>query len=148
MEPDTPLPIVLFDGVCNLCHASVNFILDRDPAGQFRFASLQSPTGQDLLRRLNLPTDKLSTVVLVEGDRWHTKSSAALRIAWRLKAPWPLLAVFLLVPWPLRNLVYDLIARNRYRWFGKNETCRLPTPSVRQRFLDGGEVQSQGGLPR
>jgi predicted DCC family thiol-disulfide oxidoreductase YuxK len=129
-------PIVLFDGVCNLCNRSVNFIIDRDQQGVFRFASQQSAAGRELLARCGLPADELSTMVLIEGERHYTRSSAALRIARRLRFPWRLLFGLIVIPPPLRNLGYRLIAHNRYRWFGKTESCRVPTPDLRERFLD------------
>ena len=129
------MPVLLFDGVCNLCNGAVNFLIDRDPEARLRFASLQSASGQQLLRRFELPTDQFDTMVLVEGDRYYTRSTAGLRVARRLKWPWPLLSVFMVVPRPLRDLVYDCIARNRYRWFGQQENCRVPTPELRSRFL-------------
>lgn len=127
--------MVLFDGVCNLCNASVDFILERDSKSIFRFASLQSEAGQELLRRFRLPTEEHRSLVLVEGDRFFTRSSAALLIARRLDGFWPLLYAFIVVPRFLRDAVYDLFARNRYRWFGRRDTCRVPTPEERGRFL-------------
>lgn len=128
-------PVVLFDGVCNLCNASVDFILERDSKSIFRFASLQSEAGQELLRRFRLPTEEHRSLVLVEGDRFFTRSSAALLIARRLDGFWPLLYAFIVVPRFLRDAVYDLFARNRYRWFGRRDTCRVPAPEERGRFL-------------
>ncbi len=128
-------PILLFDGVCNLCNASVQWVIERDTAGIFRFASLQSETGAFFLKKHNLPVGELNTVVLVEGDRAWTRSDVPLRIFKKLGGWWRLLLVFALVPRPLRNAVYDWIARNRYRWFGKKDECWLPTPELRQRFL-------------
>lgn len=129
-------PIVLFDGVCNLCSGSVQFILRRDPGARFRFASLQSPAGQELLTRLGIDSPGIDSVVVIEGDRWYKESDAALRLARHLGGPWRLLTVFRLIPRPLRDRLYRLIARNRYRWFGKKEVCWLPTPELRGRFLD------------
>lgn len=128
-------PIVLFDGVCNLCNGSVQFLIKRDRQARLRFASLQSDTGQKLQADLGMDPQALDSVVLVEGDRWYKESDAALRIARNLPGPWKLLAAFRIVPRPLRDAVYRLIARNRYRWFGKAETCWLPTPELRSRFL-------------
>jgi len=128
-------PVVLFDGVCNLCNASLDFIVERDGASAFRFASLQSEAGQALLRRFQLPTDEHRSLVLVEGDRYYTRSSAALRIARRLGGLWPLLYAFIVVPRFLRDAAYDVVARNRYHWFGKRDTCRVPTPELKSRFL-------------
>ncbi len=128
-------PIVLFDGVCNLCSGSVQFILRRDPAGAFRFASLQSDLGQRLLTERGLDPKALDSVVVVDGDRFYRESDAALRIARDLKGAWKALTVFRLIPRPVRDWAYRLIARNRYSWFGKAETCWLPTPELRGRFL-------------
>lgn len=129
-------PIVLFDGACNLCNGAVRFIIERDPRCLFRFASLQSPAGADLARHHGFPGDQLRTVALIDGGRIYTRSSAALRIARRLSGPWKLLTLFAVVPRPLRDVVYDWIARNRYRWFGTAGTCRIPEPGLRDRFLE------------
>ncbi|MFO0846729.1 MAG: thiol-disulfide oxidoreductase DCC family protein [Gemmataceae bacterium] len=133
----TPGPIVLFDGVCNFCNAGVNFILSHDHAARVRFASLQSPAGQSLLQQLNLPPDRFDSMVLVERGRPALRSTAALRVARYLDPPWPILTALLLVPTFLRDAAYDLLAANRYRWFGRLDACQVPTPEVRQRFLDG-----------
>ncbi|MFN7973935.1 MAG: thiol-disulfide oxidoreductase DCC family protein [Acidobacteriota bacterium] len=132
-------PIVLFDGVCNFCNGAVNFLIDRDPAGNLAFAPLQSPKGQEILAAHGLPAtgqEALDTMILVEDDRVSTRTTAALRTLPYLKQPWPLLRVLLAVPRPLRDLAYRAFARNRYRLFGKRETCRVPTPEIRARFLD------------
>ncbi|HEX2190955.1 MAG TPA: thiol-disulfide oxidoreductase DCC family protein [Longimicrobiaceae bacterium] len=128
--------VVLFDGVCNLCNASVQFILRRDPAGRFRFASLQSDAGRELLLRHGLDPDDLFSVVLVEGGRAYTRSDAALRVARGLGGGWRLLAALHVVPRPVRDGVYGLVAARRYRWFGKRDACMLPTPDLRERFLE------------
>jgi len=128
-------PLVLFDGVCNLCNASINFMIDRDPRSRLRFAPLQSELGQSLLREHGLPPAELDSMVLLSEGKVYRKSSAALRIAQRLKWPWPLLSGFLIVPRLLRDPFYNLVARNRYRWFGRQESCRVPTPELRERFL-------------
>jgi predicted DCC family thiol-disulfide oxidoreductase YuxK len=127
--------IVLFDGVCNLCNAAVNFVIDRDPRGRIAFASLQSPAGQKLLAEHGLSTTDFDTMVLVSGGQVYTRSSAGLRILGKLRMPWPLLMPLLVVPSPLRNTVYNFIARRRYRWFGRSEACRVPTPEMQSRFL-------------
>lgn len=131
-----PPPVILFDGVCNLCNASVQFILDRDPDARFRFASLQSEEGAALLRSHGGDPEALDSVVLIEDGRVFQHSDAALRIARHLSGAWPALAALRIVPRPLRDAGYRLVARNRYRWFGKEESCRLPTPETRARFLD------------
>lgn len=129
-------PTILFDGVCNLCNGSVQFILRRDPQARFRFASLQSEAGQRLVTQQGLDPQVLSSVILIEDGKVYRESTAALRIARHMTGAWKLLRVFVLVPRPIRDAVYRLIARNRYRWFGKSETCWLPTPELRARFLD------------
>lgn len=128
-------PIVLFDGVCKFCNASVNFIIDHDPAARVRFAALQSELGQSLLRKFGMKTNDFDTLVLVEGDRFATRSTAALRIAGYLAAPWRYLSALLLLPAFLRDPAYVVFARNRYRWFGTLDACRVPTPEIRSRFL-------------
>ncbi len=128
-------PILLFDGICNLCNSSVQWVIEHDPGAKFRFASLQSEAGQALLRQHQLPTDELNTVVLVDAGRAYTRSDVPLQIVGKLGGAWSLLTVFRIVPRPLRNAVYDWIARNRYRWFGNKEACWLPTPDLKARFL-------------
>ena len=131
-----PDNIVIFDGVCNLCEFSVNFIFERDTAGHFSFTPAQSPLGSSLLRHFGINTSRLDTVVLVRGERAFTRSAAAIEIASGLDMPWNLLAVFKAVPEPLRDMMYDLIAQNRYQMFGKKEECMLPSEELRRRFLE------------
>lgn len=128
-------PVILFDGVCNLCNGFVQFVIRRDSQGLFRFASLQSPAGAELLRQHGLQTDQLSTMVVVIGDRTFVRSDAALEVCSRLSWPWKWLAMLKALPSGLRNRGYDFLARNRYRFFGKRESCLLPTPELRKRFL-------------
>jgi predicted DCC family thiol-disulfide oxidoreductase YuxK len=127
--------VVLFDGVCNVCNGAVNFIIDRDPGGRFRFASLQSPEGRALAEPLGIDSSNPSTMALLEDGKAYTDSAAWLRIAKQLKAPWPLAYAAVFVPRPLRDAAYRYFAANRYRWFGKTEMCRVPTPELRSRFL-------------
>lgn len=127
--------IVIFDGVCNLCEFSVNFIFERDTAGHFFFTPAQSPLGALLLKRFGINTSRLDTVVLVRGDRAFTRSAAAIEIASRLDMPWNLLTLFQAVPELLRDVMYDLIAQNRYQLFGKKDECMLPSDELRRRFL-------------
>lgn len=134
--PTVPGPIILFDGVCNLCHCSVQFILPRDKKGIFRFASLQSPAGQALLIKYRLPAGQTDSFVLVDKGSVYTRSSAALRVVKKLRGLWPLFSVFWIVPRPFRDRVYDYVARHRYQWFGKEEACWLPSPQWKKRFLD------------
>ena len=135
MSKSQERPILLFDGVCNLCNGAVKFIIAQDPKGKYAFASLQSAVGEALLRRHNLPTQYIDTVVLVEDGKVYTRSSAGLRVAKGLGGVWALLYVFMVVPRPIRDAVYDFIARNRYRWFGRQESCMLPSPEIAERFL-------------
>lgn len=128
--------IILFDGVCNLCSSSVQFIIERDKEDQFQFASLQSDFAQKILLKNKLNTSTFDSIVLVENDKIYQKSGAALRIAKELEFPWNLLYVFIIVPYPIRDFVYGIIAKNRYKWFGKKESCWLPTPALRSKFLD------------
>lgn len=127
--------LVLFDGVCNLCNNSVNFIIDRDPGAYFKFAALQDEAVKPLFSRYDLSPEYLDSIVLIEDGQCYRNSTAALRIARRLKGGWPLFYAFIIIPRPFRDLVYGWIARNRYRWFGKRDTCRLPTSELRARFL-------------
>lgn len=128
-------PTILFDGACNLCNHVVQFVLARDPDGHLRFAALQSSVGQDLLNRFKVDAQNLDTVVFITDGRACTKSDAALRIAGCLSGLWPVLKIFLLVPRPLRDWAYDVVARNRYRWFGKKATCMAPSSELLNRFL-------------
>ncbi len=127
--------IVLFDGVCNFCNASVNFIIRHDKKARFRFAPLQSAIGAELQRQYGLDPNVPNTLVLVEQGRAYTKSTAGLRIARWLRWPWPALYTLIVVPRPVRDLAYDWFARRRYRWFGKKDECMVPTAEVREKFL-------------
>jgi predicted DCC family thiol-disulfide oxidoreductase YuxK len=128
-------PVLLFDGVCNLCNGAVQWVIARDPNARFRFASLQSDAGRALLAKHGLPLDAMDTVVLLDGDAHYTKSDAALEVARRLGGMGSLAPVLKLVPRPLRNAIYDWVARNRYARWGKRDECWLPTPELRARFL-------------
>ena len=130
-------PVVLFDGVCNLCNGSVQFIIDHDQAGVFRFAPLQSDIAATMLASLGHAHDRatLDSVILVEEDHVYERSDAALRIARRLSFPWSLVYPSIVVPRFARDGVYRVIAKNRYRWFGHTPQCRVPTPELRARFL-------------
>lgn len=126
--------LVLFDGICNLCNSAVTFILDRDPDAYFYFASLQSNEAQALLATHDLPAAYLKSIVVVEDGHVYTNSDAVLQIARKLKG-WSWLYPFRWVPRFIRDPFYHWIARNRYRWFGTSDACRLPTPELRARFL-------------
>lgn len=128
-------PVVLFDGVCNLCHGTVRFLLERDPAARLRFASLQSDVGRALLARYGLDSDALDTIVFVDATGAHQRSDAALRIVRVLGPPWSWLRVLAALPRPLRDAAYDFVARNRYRWFGKKDACPMPRAEWTARFL-------------
>ena len=129
-------PIVFFDGVCNLCNGAVNFLLDHDHQGRLRFAPLQGTTFE-ALRSENPGLAGLDSLVLADGEGLHVRSTAALGLCRYLGWPWRWLGPLgLLVPRPLRDWVYDRVARNRYSWFGRRDACRVPTPALRARFLD------------
>lgn len=127
--------IILFDGVCNLCHSLVTFIIRRDKNAKFSFASIQSEKGQQLLQYHGLPTNDLKSFVYIEGDKCYTKSTAALHVCKRLDKFYPLLFIFIVIPKPLRDLVYRYVADNRYKWFGEKQECMLPTNDLKKRFL-------------
>jgi predicted DCC family thiol-disulfide oxidoreductase YuxK len=128
--------LVLFDGVCNLCNSSIQFIIKHDKAAKFKFAPLQSPLAAERLSVLKLGNAPFSSIIYVENDEVYQKSTAALKIAKHLDGAWPLLYAFMIVPKFIRDRVYDFIAKNRYKWFGKTEACWLPTPELKARFLD------------
>lgn len=134
LHPDHP--VLLFDGVCNLCSGFVQFVIKIDPKGKFRFASLQSDLGQEILQAAGMSTDDLGTVVLVKDGDVYTHSDVALESARILGGGWQLFYVFKILPRFLRDGIYNWVARNRYRWFGKKEACWLPTPDLKRRFLD------------
>ena len=135
MNTDVKSPVLLFDGVCNLCNASVQWLLTHDRRGIFRFAALQSGTGQALLQGFGLDQEKFNSVVLVRGDRIFLRSDAPLEIVRYLGGAWPLLYGLRIIPRFLRDAIYNWIARNRYRWFGRREACMLPRPEWKARFL-------------
>ena len=128
--------VILFDGVCNLCNGSVNFIIDRDKKGKFQFASLQSIEGKELLKSFDLPEDLYESIILIQDGVLRKKSTAILHICRHLDGFWPMLFGFIILPTFIRDLAYDIIAKNRYRWFGRSESCRIPTPELRKRFLE------------
>lgn len=128
-------PVVFFDGVCNLCNGSVNFLIDRDARGRLLFAPLQGPTFRQV-REAHPELEELGSIVLLDEAGVHLKSKAALRILTALGGVWRLASILYLVPRPLRDLLYDFVAKRRYRWFGKSESCRIPTPELRARFLE------------
>lgn len=133
-KPDGP--VVLFDGVCNFCNGAVNFLIRQDQKGVISYGSLQSNAGQELLRHFHLPVQNFDSVVYVKNEKVYQKSAAALEIARDLGGWWKLALLASAVPRPLRDAVYDWIAKNRYRWFGKKDHCMIPSPEVRNRFIE------------
>lgn len=131
--------IILFDGVCNFCNSSINLVIRNDRKNIFKFAPLQSETAQKLLKRYNVDPSKTDSVVYIEKRKAHVRSSAVLHILKHLKGPYPLLFGFIIIPPFIRDQVYDYIAKNRYRWFGRKESCMIPTPEVRQKFIGWSE---------
>lgn len=131
-----PHPVILFDGVCSLCDAAVQFVIDRDPAAQFRFASLQSVVGARLAAEAGVDASALDTLVLITGESSLVRSDAVLEIARRLGRPWSGLAAARLLPLSIRDVAYRWVARYRFRLFGRLDACRIPTPELRARFLD------------
>lgn len=128
--------IVFFDGICNLCNSFVQFIIKRDPAARFRFASLQSEAAREIIQESELSADNLSTVVYRKEGRYYFKSSAVLHVLKDIGHGWSLLYGFILIPKGIRDWLYDRLARNRYRLFGKRHECMLPTPDLQYRFLN------------
>jgi predicted DCC family thiol-disulfide oxidoreductase YuxK len=127
--------IILFDGVCNFCNGSVNFIIDRDPGAYFKFAPLQSEIGEKLIKEHGINKAETDSVILIEDGKVYTHSTAALRVARKLKGAWSWFYGFTIVPKFIRDAAYKLFAKNRYKMFGKQDACMLPTPDVRARFL-------------
>lgn len=129
-------PVLLFDGVCNLCNGVVRFVVERDPEGTLRFASLQSAVGEAVLERLDLPADELETVVFLEGNRAYTRSAAAIRVGELLGGPYRVAGLGWLLPRRVRDWLYAVVAEHRYEWFGRKDQCMVPTPALRERFVE------------
>ncbi len=127
-------PIIFFDGVCNLCNASVQFVIAQDRKDQFSFSAIQGELAKAVLPKFNVDPGKLNTVLLLEKGKLYTKSSAALRIAKKLSGGWPLLYGFIIIPKFIRDWFYNLIAKNRYKWWGKEESCWVPTQGLKSKF--------------
>lgn len=127
--------LIVFDGVCNWCNAWVDFTIARYPRAKFKFGTLQSEPAQQILTSLRLSTEDFETFLLLEQGRVFTKSTAALKILRQLSGLWPLFYLGIVIPRPLRDTVYDYVARRRYRWMGKADTCRVPTEAERDRFV-------------
>jgi predicted DCC family thiol-disulfide oxidoreductase YuxK len=128
--------LILYDGVCHLCQGFVHFIIQRDPKKRFRFGFLQSESGREKLRSYPSLKSGLDTVVLIEEDRVYTRSTAALRIARRLTGGWPLFYLFIIIPPLIRDAAYNVVAKHRYRWFGRGDQCQVPSPELSDRFID------------
>jgi len=128
-------PILLFDGVCNLCNGFVQFVIERDPEAKFRFAALQSEEGQELLQHFGLPQEDLFSVILIENEKAYVRSTAALRMTRLLNSPWKISYAFIIIPTFIRDFFYKKIALNRYKWFGEKDRCMIPTPELQSRFL-------------
>ncbi len=129
--------IILFDGVCNLCNNAINFIIEHDKKDVFRFASLQSDLGKKMVSERGIDPEVLDSIILIEqGVVYYEKSTAALKIAKDLSGGYSLLKIFLYLPESLRDGIYNLVAANRYKWFGKKESCMIPTPELKAKFLD------------
>ena len=131
----TNQPIILFDGVCNFCNAAVNFVIKKDKNKHIKFAPLQSGAGIQLIKQYGLPANVMGSFLFIENGKMYNKSTAALKVCRHLKGLWPLCYGFIIVPAFIRNAVYDWIAKNRYKWFGKRQACMIPNPEVRARFL-------------
>jgi predicted DCC family thiol-disulfide oxidoreductase YuxK len=127
--------IILFDGICNLCNHSVQFIIKRDPAGYFKFASLQSETGKRLLKQYGV-SNQIDSIIVIENKKVYIKSSAALQICTKLTGFWKFFIILRLLPSVFRDFFYDKVAKNRYKWFGKRDSCILPTTELKKRFLE------------
>jgi len=131
MEP----PVILFDGVCNFCNAGINFIIRQDKKKIFRFAALQSDAGQNILKQYNLSTENFESFMLIDAGKVYHKSTAGLRVYGKLPWYWKWTQIFWIAPKFIRDAVYDFLARNRYKWFGKKDECMVPTPEIKNRFL-------------
>lgn len=128
-------PVVLFDGVCNLCNKAVQFIIQRDKNHLVKFSALQSETGRRLQQEYGLPPETISSIILIADGKAYTQSTAALKLCKYLTALWPLLYGFIIVPTFIRDGVYRWVAKNRYQWFGRQDHCMIPTPELKNRFL-------------
>lgn len=135
MELPKDKKVILFDGVCNLCNSSIIFVIKHDPKDLFRFAPLQSDLGKSLIKKHHIDPTQVDSIILVDQEKAYIKSSAALRIARHLSGGYSLLSIFLIFPAFLRNVFYDYIARNRYKWYGKKDSCMIPTPELKAKFL-------------
>ncbi len=128
-------PAILFDGVCNLCNAWVRFVVRHDPTGIFRFAAQQSPIGQAMIKQHMSGSHQLSSVILIMGNAVYTESTAVIEICARLAPPWSWIALLRVIPRRLRDICYHFVVRHRYQWFGRTDTCQVPSANVRSRFI-------------
>jgi predicted DCC family thiol-disulfide oxidoreductase YuxK len=128
--------IILFDGVCNLCNRSVQFIIRRDKKNRFRFAAIQGKTGQSLMQQFQLTQNEINSFLLIEGQKIYIRSTAALRVFRQLGGLWSLLYVFIIVPPFIRDVIYNWVARNRYKWYGKRDACMIPSDELKSKFLE------------
>jgi predicted DCC family thiol-disulfide oxidoreductase YuxK len=129
-------PLILFDGICNFCNGAVNFTIKRDKKAVIQFAPLQSEKGRLFLRQYNLPTEEMRSFIFIEDGKVYDRSTAALKVCRHLKGLWPACYGLIIVPRVIRDGVYNWIAKNRYKWFGKKDQCMIPTPEVRARFIN------------
>jgi predicted DCC family thiol-disulfide oxidoreductase YuxK len=127
--------VILFDGVCNYCNAMVNFVIRKDRKGEIKFAAMQSPAGRALLIQHGIDPDNLRSFVFIDGDKVYERSDGMIAVARYLPGIWKAGTALRILPRGLRNSLYDFVAKNRYKWFGKKEQCMIPTPEVRSRFL-------------
>lgn len=133
--PTSQQAVLLFDGVCNLCNGFVQFVVKRDPQGIFKFTSLQSEAGQQLMQDHGFNSDKINTVILIKNGKAYSRSDAPLQVVRLFSGLWPLLYIFIIIPKGIRDFIYDWVAKNRYKWFGKKDQCMIPTPELKERFL-------------
>ncbi|OIJ14387.1 thiol-disulfide oxidoreductase [Anaerobacillus alkalilacustris] len=126
--------IILFDGICNFCRHSVQFIIKRDKNAVYKFASIQSDIGREIVYKHNISTN-IDSLILIENNQCYYQSTAVLKICKHLKGEWKLLYCLLVVPRPIRNYLYEIVAKNRYKWFGQTDSCSLPSPELKNRFL-------------
>jgi len=134
--PQIPDNLILFDGVCNLCSALVQFVIRHDPAAKFHFAAIQSQVGREIFESHGLDPTDLQTFVFIADGRMFLRSDAAIEVVARFTGAWRIFRIFLFVPRVVRDSIYSTIARNRYRWFGRKEVCMMPTPEIKARFHD------------
>ena len=136
MNTESKHKVILFDGVCNLCNSFVNFVIRNDKKEVFKFAPIQSNFGEIALKKHRINSKDTDSIILIDEDNYYIKSTAALYIAKELSGAYPLLFCFMIVPKFIRNWIYDLVAKNRYKWFGKKVSCMIPTPELKNKFYN------------